>query len=226
MTQQRGCIIHIAEGSYDGTISWQMNPDAEVSSHFVVAYDGRITQMVDTDVTAWTQGEGNGKWLSIENEGYTPNDLTEAQMQANARILAKANQVYGVPLEIATCPTDWGLGHHSMGAECGYAWGHDQCPGPAIKAQKPTILAYAKGEDDVSAQDVWKYDVDPSGASYTASGALWTAYARTDYLANQFAPAVVSALNAIQAQLDGLTGLKSTPVDLPPAPDPEPEPTE
>lgn len=155
MVEQRGVVVHIAEGSFEGTISWCKNPASNVSAHFIVATDGRIAQMVDTDVTAWTQRDGNGHWLSIENEGHTPGALTAAQVDANAAILARAHQVYGVPLQLATSPSGRGLGHHSMGAESGVNWGHSQCPGPAIKAQKPQILARAiemVGGEDMSAE--------------------------------------------------------------------------
>lgn len=153
MSEQRGVVVHTAVGSFEGTKAWQRNPDANVSSHFIVAYDGRIAQMVDTDVVAWTQKAGNGHWLSIENEGDTTKPLTPAQVAANGRILRKAHQVYGVPLQLATSPSGRGLGHHSMGAESGVDWGHSACPGAKIKAQKPAILAAAKGEDDVSYLD-------------------------------------------------------------------------
>lgn len=140
MSEQRGVVIHIAEGSYDGTIAWQRNPTANVSSHFIVAADGRVAQMVDTNDRAWTQIGGNGHWLSVENEGHTPNPLSPAQVDANAKILARWHQVYGGPLQLAASPAGKGLGHHSMG---GAAWGHLDCPGPAIVAQKPAILAKA-----------------------------------------------------------------------------------
>lgn len=144
LAEHRGVIVHIAQGTYEGTISWQRNPSADVSSHFVVAKDGRIAQVVDTAERAWTQRDGNSSWLSIENEGYVKDGgLTAAQVTANARILARAHQVHGVPLQLATSPTGRGLGHHSMGAESGYNWGHSECPGVKIKAQKPEILRQA-----------------------------------------------------------------------------------
>lgn len=144
MSRWDGVVIHIAEGYYEGTISWQKNPDANVSSHFVVAKSGKIAQVVDTADAAWTQRDGNGEWLSIENEGFLPDRLTDAQLNANARILAKAHQVYDVPLVVTNTPRSRGLGHHSMGAENGYHWGHSQCPGANIKAQKSEIVTRAK----------------------------------------------------------------------------------
>ena len=159
----RGVVEHIASGSFQGTIAWQRNPDANVSSHFIVSRAGEIVQMVDTADASWAQKDGNGTWLSIENEGRTSGDpgyqpglerLTDAQVDANARILVKAHQVYGakVPLQLATTPSGRGLGHHSMGYEAGANWGHQFCPGETIKSQKPAILAravqIANGEDD------------------------------------------------------------------------------
>lgn len=152
-TECRGAILHIADGYYLGTIAWQKNPDSDVSSQFVVAGprdsrwqipDGKAGQVVDTDVIAWTQRSGNGHWISIECSGFSGDALSVAQIESCARILAKAHQVYGVPLQLATSPSGRGLGHHSMGAESGVDWGHSQCPGPKIIAQKSLILARAR----------------------------------------------------------------------------------
>jgi hypothetical protein len=150
----RGLVLHIASGFYDGTIAWQRNASADVSSHFIVARDGRVAQMVDTADRSWAQRSGNSTWLSVELEGFAPDDrlhathpgwerLTDAQIEVCARLLARVHQAHGVPLQLATSPSGRGLGHHSMGAESGVDWGHSQCPGTAIKAQKPAILARA-----------------------------------------------------------------------------------
>jgi len=57
------------------------------------------------------------------------------------------------------------------------------------------------GGDDVAAQDVWAWDVDPSGSKRTAGGSLWDCLVRTDYLANSFAPATNNALSAMAADI-------------------------
>jgi len=176
MREWRGVVIHIAEGSYEGTISWQKNPSSQVSSHFVVDYDGTIGQVVDTADTAWTQQAGNGHWISVENAGHSPNPLTAEQEKANAAILKWAHDTHGVLLQLANDPNGHGLGHHSMGTNghqnptdtwTGATWGHEQCPGSAIYAQKPTILALAKGtaplEVDMSTVMLVK---DGSGKEY------------------------------------------------------------
>jgi hypothetical protein len=162
-TEVRGLVVHIAAGWYEGTIAWQRNDDSNISSHFIVGRDGQIAQMVDTNDAAWTQRSGNGEWLSVECEGFIKGDnknpggwerLSDAQLDAIARILLRIHEVYDVPLQTTTSPTGKGLGHHSMGAD----WGHRQCPGPPIIAQKPEIvsraLALKNGEDDVNQDDI------------------------------------------------------------------------
>jgi len=142
MSEHRGLVIHIAEGSYAGTIAWERNQDSDISSHWVLARDGRCIQMVDTDDRPWTQGDGNSSWLSVECEGYSGSSLTQEQINAIASLLARAHQVYGVPLQLADSANGYGLGWHGMG---GADWGgHYQCPGSAILAQRPAIIELAK----------------------------------------------------------------------------------
>jgi hypothetical protein len=138
-------VEHIAAGTFAGTIAWQKNPDANVSSHFIVAKDGRIAQMVDTNVQAWTQIQGNPYSISIENEGQLGDALTQPQVDASARLLERAHREHGVPLQVTSRVGTPGLGHHSMGYESGVNWGHQFCPGDPIKAQKQTIVTLAKG---------------------------------------------------------------------------------
>lgn len=180
MVEVRGVVLHIAVGTYAGTIAWQRNPKAEVSSHFIAAKDGRAAQMVDTGVTAWTQKAGNGHWLSIENEGDLPDKLTPRQVEFAAQILARAHKVYGVPLQVTSDPNGRGLGHHSMGANPGHVddWGHPACPGKNIIDQKPAIVARAKEiieeADMPSAEEiakaVWDRDQIPAPKPPYADG--------------------------------------------------------
>ena len=209
MVEQRGLVVHIAEGSYEGTIAWQKNPDANVSSHFIVGLDGRIAQMVDTDRTAWTQRAGNGHWLSVENAGHTPKPLTAAQVEANAQLLARAHTAYGVPLQLAANPDGKGLGHHSMGCNWpGGAWGHCDCPGAAIIAQKQAILdraiAITEGDDmaltDRDAQAlIWRTEAILHNRPTVADGP--TKGERND-------------LHDALAALSAATGVALTPEDL------------
>lgn len=149
MTGHRGLVVHIAEGTFSGTISWERNPASDISSHFVLARDGRCAQMLDTDMRPWTQGAGNDEWLSAECEGHAGQALTPQQVEVCAQLLARAHTAYGVPLQLADSPSGRGLGWHGMG---GTAWGgHTGCPGAPILAQRPAIITRAQqlieGED-------------------------------------------------------------------------------
>lgn len=195
VTEVRGLILHIAAGWYQGTIDWQRNPTAQVSSHFIGGRAaGQRAQLVDTSDRAWTQRDGNSRWLSVEMEGFLPShslykpgwdSLTEHQIEFAAQLLARAHRDYDVPLRIAKSPGEWGLGHHSMGAENGVNWGHPDCPGPAIIAQKPLILARANaivnGAPDVQLTD----KLTPWGLDSTFAGAVVDMHRRLDLLANQ-----------------------------------------
>jgi hypothetical protein len=217
-------VIHTADGSYDGTIAWQRNPASSISSHFVVAKDGRIAQMLDTNAKPWTQKAGNPYSIAIENEGNENTPLTAAQIEANARILAKAHQVHGVPLQVTAKVGTPGLGHHSMGYESGVDWGHQFCPGGVIKAQKQQIVARAiqivngaaptptPEEDDMSAADVQAIQDNIDRTGYRAYALFHDADTEVNpkgsHEVNQLKAArlaehkeVMDALAAIQAKL-------------------------
>lgn len=49
-------VCHTTCGSFDGAVSWLCNKESKASSHFVVAKDGRVTQLVDIKDTAWCNG--------------------------------------------------------------------------------------------------------------------------------------------------------------------------
>ena len=143
--EQRGMVLHIAEGSYQGTISWQRNPVSDVSSQFIIGLGGfdtgEVAQMLDTSVTAWTQGAGNGRWVSVENAGFHYDQFTPQQIEANAQLYAWLMATHAAPPQLANSPAERGLGYHGMG---GAAWGnHPDCPGPANVALREQILARA-----------------------------------------------------------------------------------
>ncbi|HEV2347601.1 MAG TPA: N-acetylmuramoyl-L-alanine amidase [Actinocrinis sp.] len=137
-----GLVLHIQQGNQQGSIAWCKNPASQVSAHFFVPKVGRPQQLVDTADEAWAQAGGNAHWLSIENEGYSGQDLTAGQIQACATLLARAHHQYGVPLQNADAINSAGLGWHGMGGD---QWGgHPDCPGAPVIAQRPVIIAHAE----------------------------------------------------------------------------------
>lgn len=169
MDGHRGIVLHIAQGTYRGTIDWQLNPDQRyrngtkvtTSSTWIVGRDrGQWAQMVDSDTVAWAQRDGSRTWLSIELTGFAPEPPTAWQIEACAHLLAWAHRAYGVPLAVADHPGERGLGHHSMDREWrDEEWGHDQCPGTGVVAMKGAIVRRAseiQGGKTVDKQDVGK----------------------------------------------------------------------
>jgi len=144
-----GLVVHIAEGTYSGTIAWQMNPVARVSSFHVVAYDGRVAQMMDDGDRAWTQAAGNDHWRGIEHEGFGGRPLTAQQVERLAQLIAYYSQLDGWPIRrVTTDPNavrsqaDGGVTHHGAG---GSAWGgHFNCPGQPIINQLDAVMARAR----------------------------------------------------------------------------------
>jgi N-acetyl-anhydromuramyl-L-alanine amidase AmpD len=96
-------VVHIAQGSYSGTIGWFKNRHANVSAHYVVSRGGKVAQCVrDADI-AWHAG--NWKWnkhsIGIEHEGYAsrPGSWSDALYHASARLAAHLSKRHGIPVD-------------------------------------------------------------------------------------------------------------------------------
>jgi N-acetyl-anhydromuramyl-L-alanine amidase AmpD len=76
-------VCHITEGSYAGAVSWLANPEAKASSHFVVARDGRITQLVALEDTAWCNGTSSTKTANTWHGLSTLQTVRERNVNAN-----------------------------------------------------------------------------------------------------------------------------------------------
>jgi len=57
-------VCHITEGNYAGAVEWLCTPAAQASAHFVVAQDGRVTQLVSIEDTAWCNGTSTDSALN------------------------------------------------------------------------------------------------------------------------------------------------------------------
>jgi hypothetical protein len=142
MLDHRGLVLHIQQGTEAGSEAWFKDPASQASAHFLNPKTGPLRQLVDTDDRAWAEMRGNWYWVSIENEGYSGQQLTASQLENAARLLAWLHTTYQVPLQSTDDPNGHGLGWHGMGGD---AWGgHFDCPGDPIKAQRGQIIARAQ----------------------------------------------------------------------------------
>lgn len=138
-----GVALHIQEGYESGSEAWFKNPASQSSSHLLNPKTGQMRQLVDFRDKAWAEVDGNSQWISIENEGFQGDSLTESQLNNIAQFMKWAHSTYNIPLVKTDSVNIGGLGWHGMG---GVAWGnHPNCPGNPIKNQRDEILKRATG---------------------------------------------------------------------------------
>ena len=96
-------VIHDIEGSAASAIQDFQTPNYAASAHYVVGYDGAITQMVREHDIAWHAGnwDYNTRAIGIEHAGfaYTPGLYTTAEYNASAALAASICSRYGVPMD-------------------------------------------------------------------------------------------------------------------------------
>lgn len=177
-----GLVVHIMEGTFEGSRSWFNNPEAKASSHFGTSREGSLEQWVDTKDRAWAQAAGNRTWISVENEGRVPQDLTKEQLEKVAHLFAWIVRTHKVPYQVSHSPDVKGLGYHRMG---GAAWGGHSCPGDAIIAQLQGIVYRAKQINGVGTKPTPHYAPYP-GDKYFFIG-------RTSNLVTELGKALVKA---------------------------------
>lgn len=167
-----GAVLHVNASDGPSLYDW-IAGGHDMSCHFQIARDGHIEQYVDTNNGAWCQGDGNWDWISIETQGYPTEPLTDAQINAAARIMRWLHDLYGIPLQISDSVNVRGLGWHGMGGE---AWGgHDGCPGDLRKAQRVEIVLRAKppeGDEDMQFGLI-KAQGHPEVYAWSTGGMWW-----------------------------------------------------
>ncbi len=96
-------VIHVAEGSYSGTIGWFENCAAGSSAHYVVGRRGGVAQCVRDGDIAWHAGwwNTNKHSIGIEHAGYAnnPNSFTRRMYHASARLSAWCCKKHKIPVD-------------------------------------------------------------------------------------------------------------------------------
>lgn len=96
-------VIHDIEGDAPTAIKDFQTPGFGASAHYVVGYDGSITQMVREHDIAWHAGnwDYNTRSIGIEHAGYayTAGLYTQAEYDASAELAASICSRYGVPMD-------------------------------------------------------------------------------------------------------------------------------
>lgn len=221
------------------------------AAHFSTHHDGRIQQSRDTKYRSAANLNGNYRIVAIENEdhggsfpawsGSNVPALTDAQVTANAEILAWAHRTHGVPLQLCpnSRPGSKGLAYHRQGIDGnfggfdfpgrvsgGEVWTEHfgkVCPGDRRIAQLPEILRRAKaiveGEDMPSAEEiadaVWARAPE-SGSDKGEKALFMLQQASRGMEARDVAQDNAAALERAHAKLDEALGiLRQLPTAVP-----------
>lgn len=115
----RYIVLHgTAGGSNGSSVGWLVNPQSQVSAHYVISQAGQIWQLVDEEAAAWANGvltAGHaGYWnndinpnllsISIEHEKadkYNNTPLTPAQAQASFQLISRICARWNIPARAA-----------------------------------------------------------------------------------------------------------------------------
>jgi hypothetical protein len=100
----RYIVIHDMEGTYQGSIDEFKNSTAYASAHYLIADDGRVTQMVQLKDEAWHAANKtvNMHSVGVEHEGYairTGDWFTEQEYDSSADLVKFLAQKFGIPLD-------------------------------------------------------------------------------------------------------------------------------
>ncbi len=161
-------VIHTAQGSYSGTISWFKNCASNASAHYVVSKTGAITAMVRDEDVAWHAGHWttNTRSIGIEHEGYVtdPNAYTDAMYSASARLTRWLADRYAIPIDRSHV-----IGHNEVPGCSSGSGGGASChtdPGPYWDWSRYMSLVRNNGADGSppSVPSVWE---DHTGSSWS-----------------------------------------------------------
>jgi N-acetylmuramoyl-L-alanine amidase len=107
-------VIHVAQDTFDNTISVFQDPSHAATAHYVVgSAEGRVAQCVREHDIAWHAGNWgyNTRSIGIEHEGWVdrPGYFTDAMYRASATLTAEICDKYGIPRDRAHI-----IGHYQV----------------------------------------------------------------------------------------------------------------
>lgn len=127
----RGVVLHINEGTVDGTLSWWKRPNNDVGAHVEIG-DSRIVQCVPLDRVAFHAGAANEFSIGLEHAGFASRSRADWLNGHHHELALSANRGAWILHE-------YHLGHPVYGhniwrhGDGGFDWGgHPGCPGPGF----------------------------------------------------------------------------------------------
>jgi N-acetyl-anhydromuramyl-L-alanine amidase AmpD len=100
-------VLHHTSGSYNGSVSWCMNPASKVSYHVIIARNGNRTVLADDTARCWHAGislwqgvpDCNSYSLGVAWDGNTYEDpLGEAAMESAIQYIIPRMKKWHIPM--------------------------------------------------------------------------------------------------------------------------------
>jgi hypothetical protein len=96
-------VVHVAQGSYSGTVNWFQDRRASSSAHYVVSRKGRVAQCVRNEDIAWHAGwwKTNKKSIGIEHAGFVgnPRSFSGPMYRSSAKLSAYLCRRFNIPVD-------------------------------------------------------------------------------------------------------------------------------
>ena len=96
-------VIHVAEGSYWGSLSWWAENNGVIASaHYIVGMDGAVGQAVCEEHIAYHAGNSvyNARSVGVEHEGFVETGgWTDEQLEESANLVTDLADFYTIPLD-------------------------------------------------------------------------------------------------------------------------------
>lgn len=143
-------VIHIMEGSLDGTDSWFSSTQSVVSAHYGIGINGEVHQYVDEADSAWHAGRvhaptwpllkpvGDGTFINpnyytvgIEHEGNEETVWSDATYKSSSTMISEIAQRWNIPIDRQHI-----IGHHEI-------YSLKICPGSKVDFDRLIAMALA-----------------------------------------------------------------------------------
>lgn len=174
-TAKNAVILHSTASDAESQYNWFNNPSSYSSSHFHIAKNGVVEQMIDTNFVSWANAAANDRSVTIETAGVQGGDekWTDEQVLAIIKLvtwITKTHKISPRQME-SSAASEKGIGWHRLGIDgnfprTGILRGRNQrgggeywskslgkvCPGNLRIQQMPAIIAAVKKNRSVVSQ--------------------------------------------------------------------------
>lgn len=174
-TAKNAVILHSTASNADSQFNWFNNPSSYSSSHFHVAKDGKVEQMIDTNYGSWANSAANNRSITIETAGVMTEDekWTDEQVLSLIKLITWITKEHKISVKQmgSSLASETGIGWHRLGIDGnfpstgilrgrlqigkGELWSKSRgkvCPGTLRIQQIPGIIAEVKKKRSIITQ--------------------------------------------------------------------------